>query len=83
MCALPKARTALKHPTQYCRMESMDFRSQAFSDAALLLVQTTGCSLMVCRQELFIAETDMEQAYEVLVARRAAEAAEAAENTSH
>lgn len=80
MCALSQARIALKLPTQYCRMESMDFRSQAFSDAALMLVQTTGCSLMLCRQELFIAETDMEQAYEVLVARKATDAAR---NRSH
>lgn len=57
-------------------MDSMDFRSQAFRDAALMLVQTTGCSLMLCRQELFIAEADMEQAYEALVARKACEAAE-------
>lgn len=50
----------------------MDFRSQGFRAAALLLVQISGCSLMLCRQELFIAEGDMEEALAALLARKAA-----------
>ena len=59
--------TFLKLPTQHCAAPPWDFRSEEFRAAALILVQTTGCSLMLCRQELFIAEGDMEQAHAVLV----------------
>lgn len=58
-------------PTQYCAIEPFDFRSPLFRDTALMLVQTTGCSLVLCRQELFIAEGDTELAYGALMARRA------------
>ena len=64
--------SVLKLPTHYGAIEPLDFRSQGFCEAAVILVQWTGCSLMLCRQELFIAEGDMEQAYATLLARKAA-----------
>ena len=59
-------------PKQYCAIAPFDFRSPLFRDAALMLVQTTGCSLLLCRQELFIAEGDVAQAYATLSAARSA-----------
>ena len=50
----------------------MDFRSPVFRDAAHYLVQSTGCALLLCRQELFIAEGDAEHAYMALIASRSA-----------
>ncbi|MEO8859293.1 MAG: hypothetical protein ABI343_20095, partial [Burkholderiaceae bacterium] len=54
--------------------QPMDFRSMAFRDDAEQLVQTTGCTLTLCRQELFIAEGDIEEARRVLVERKPAAA---------
>ena len=61
----------MKLQTQYGATPPLDFRSQAFRNAALMLVQTTRCSLVLCRQELFIAEGDMAQARAALLARAA------------
>ncbi len=46
-----------------------DFRSPQFRDQALALMRMTGCPLVVCRQELFIAEGDAVEAYMVLEER--------------
>ena len=62
----------MKFPTQYRPTESLDFRSQAFKDAAQALVQSTGCTLLLCRQELFIAEGDAENCYLALLAHKSA-----------
>lgn len=62
----------MKFPTQYRAAESPDFRSQAFSDAAQALMQSTGCTLQLCRQELFIAEGDAENSYLALIAHNSA-----------
>lgn len=43
-----------------------DFRSAQFCADAQTLARTTGCPLALCRQELFIAEGDMVQAFEWL-----------------
>ncbi len=43
-----------------------DFRSQRFEDDALQLVAQTGQSLEACRQELFLAEGDVDEARAVL-----------------
>lgn len=71
-CFSPEPGPVLKLPTQYCATPPLDFRSQAFHDAAVILAQTTGCSLMLCRQELFIAEGDIVQAGAGLLARKTA-----------
>ncbi len=47
--------------------QPFDFRSSRFCADALSLARTTGRSLAACRQELFIAEGDMVQAFEWLV----------------
>ena len=49
-----------------------NFRSQRFCDDAHALMRATGCSLAECRQELFIAEGDLEEAQVALVFGRAA-----------
>lgn len=46
-----------------------DFRSTRFRDQALALARMTGCPLVLCRQELFIAEGDAVEAYMVLEER--------------
>ena len=63
---------ALKFPTPYCAAEPMDFRSPVFRATAHYLVQCTGCALLLCRQELFMAEGDAEHAYMALIATRSA-----------
>ncbi len=60
----------MKFPTQYRAAEPMDFRSAAFCASALALVQSTGCALLLCRQELFIAEGDAEHAYMALITHK-------------
>ena len=49
-----------------------DFRSDRFRDQALALARMTGCPLVECRQELFIAEGDAVEAFMVLEERRGA-----------
>ena len=44
----------------------LDFRSRRFAVDARALVRLTGCTLDLCRQELFIAEGDAAEACEVL-----------------
>ncbi len=46
--------------------EPFDFRSSRFCTDALTLARATGKTLQSCRQELFIAESDMGLAYELL-----------------
>ena len=58
-------------PTQRRGIEPPNFRSHEFRDAALALVQITGCTLALCRQELFSAEGDMDHAYAALLERKA------------
>ncbi len=53
--------------------DSFDFRSQRFGSDALTLARATGCSLVRCRQELFIAEGDMALAFTLLLAGYARE----------
>ena len=48
---------------------SWDFRSSRFEDQALALMRMTGCAIVLCRQELFIAEGDAVEAYMVLEER--------------
>lgn len=48
----------------------MDFRSPAFCASAYALVQSTGCALGLCRQELFIADGDAEHAYAALITQK-------------
>lgn len=48
----------------------MDFRSARFRDQAGALARMTGCPLVLCRQELFIAEGDAVEAFLVLEQRR-------------
>ncbi len=50
----------------------MDFRSARFRDQAGALARMTGCPLVLCRQELFIAEGDAVEAFLVLEQRRGA-----------
>ena len=50
-----------------------DFRSPQFALTALALQRLTGCSLVRCRQELFIAEGDAVEAWQVLVGRPVAD----------
>jgi hypothetical protein len=57
----------LKLPPQHRVAEPPDFRSAAFRDAAHELVQSTGCALVLCRQELFMAEGNAEDAYLALM----------------
>jgi len=64
----------LKFPTRYRLAEPLDFRSRAFNDTALALMQSTGCTLLLCRQELFIAEGDAENSYLALLAQKSAAA---------
>jgi hypothetical protein len=58
---------AVKILLQHQVGEPPDFRSPAFRDAAHDLVQSTGCTLVLCRQELFMAEGNAEDAYEALM----------------
>ena len=44
-----------------------DFRSHRFDVDAVALARLTGCSLVACRQQLFMAEGDMGLAHELLV----------------
>lgn len=44
-----------------------DFRSARFAREALALQRLTGRSLLLCRQELFIAEGDALEAWQCLV----------------
>jgi len=44
-----------------------DFRSHRFDVDARTLARVTGCSLVACRQELFVAEGDMGLAHELLL----------------
>ena len=44
----------------------LDFRSRRFAVDALALARLTGCTLELCRQELFIAEGDAAEACAVL-----------------
>ena len=44
-----------------------DFRSRPFEVDARTLVRVTGCSLVACRQQLFMAEGDMGLAHELLL----------------
>ena len=53
-------------------VEGWDFRSPRFRDQALALARMTGCTLALCRQELFIAEGDAVEAYMVLEERHGA-----------
>ncbi len=64
-------------PSPSCPSETepFDFRSTRFVIDALSLARTTGCSLVDCRQELFMAEGDMALAFELLAAGYEAEAA--------
>ena len=55
-------------PIQFHATETLDFRSPAFCAVARYLVQSTGCTLLLCRQELFMAEGDAEQAHAALMA---------------
>jgi hypothetical protein len=64
---LPNPVPDLKLSTHSRSAEAQDFRSAAFRDAAHTLVQRTGCALMLCRQELFVAEGDAEHAYVALM----------------
>lgn len=48
-------------------IDHFDFRSLRFGADAHTLVRTTGCSLVLCRQELFIAQGDMAMAHQVLI----------------
>ena len=50
----------------------MDFRLARFRDQAGALARMTGCPLVVCRQELFIAEGDAVEAFMMLEQRHAA-----------
>ena len=54
----------------------LDFRSKQFSDAARALEQMTGCSNTLCRQQLFISEGDVVEAYTVLLGGSTTDAAE-------
>lgn len=58
----------LKSSSHYCATMAFDFRSQRFCEEANALVQMTGRSLVMCRQELFLAEGDVLQAQAVLCA---------------
>lgn len=57
----------MKTPLHYCTVAPFDFRSRKFCDDAYILTHTTGRSLESCRQELFLAEGDVAEAYAVLV----------------
>ncbi len=54
---------------------SFDFRSHRFAMDALTLARVSGCSLVACRQQLFMAEGDMGLAHELLVSGYDAEPA--------
>ena len=45
----------------------LDFRSVRFAHGAFALQRLTGRSLLLCRQELFIAEGDALEAWQCLV----------------
>jgi len=55
-----------------CREAVFDFRSSRFVADAQALAHATGCPLELCRRELFIAEGDLSEACQVLVAGYAA-----------
>lgn len=46
---------------------SFDFRAPRFDVDARTLARVTGCSLVACRQQLFMAEGDMGLAHMLLV----------------
>lgn len=52
----------------------LDFRSQRFRAYANALARMTACPLGACRQELFIAEGDAAEAYQVLLEKACAAA---------
>ncbi len=58
----------------YGAVPLFDFRSQRFRDDARRLVMTTGHCLDQCRQALFIAEGDVEEARADLLAAACAPA---------
>ena len=66
---------ALSVPSPSCASATapFDFRCDRFAADAQTLARTTGCSLVDCRQELFMAEGDMTLAFELLVAGYEAE----------
>lgn len=51
----------------------LDFRSQRFRAYANALARMTGCPLVACREELFIAEGDAAEAYMVLLEKPCAQ----------
>ncbi len=51
----------------------LDFRSAHFAHGAFALQRLTGRSLLLCRQELFIAEGNVVEAWHVLVGGPAAD----------
>ncbi len=59
--------SALPFPLPDQTDRPFDFRSQEFCDAAERLMRVSGCSLVLCRQELFIAWGDVAQAHTALL----------------
>jgi len=59
----------LEQPTDEAAAAGWDFRSPRFRDQALALARMTGLPLVLCRQELFIAEGDAVEAHMVLEER--------------
>lgn len=59
----------MNHATDDAAGGGWDFRSQRFRDQAQALARMTGLPLVLCRQELFIAEGDAVEAYMVLEER--------------
>jgi hypothetical protein len=59
----------LEQLTDDAAVAEWDFRSPRFRDQALALARMTGLPLVLCRQELFIAEGDSVEAYRVLEER--------------
>lgn len=66
------SQTGLEHSKHPFTPEPFDFRSRRFCDDAQALQEETGCSLVLCRQELFIAEGDYLEARAMLLARAGA-----------
>jgi hypothetical protein len=59
----------LEQLTDEAAAAAWDFRSPRFRDQALALARVTGLPLVLCRQELFIAEGDAVEACRVLEER--------------
>lgn len=59
----------MNHATDDAAGVGWDFRSPRFRDQAQALARMTGLPLVLCRQELFIAEGDAVEAYMVLEER--------------